>query len=86
MSKELLLSKFKELGFTLEDAGEFGYFFKFEELNFLYIPDDDENFLRLAVPNIFDVTADNRPLVMEVVKLVLINGITTRMEAHSQRM
>jgi len=68
MSKELLLSKFKELGFTLEDAGEFGYFFKFEELNFLYIPDeDDENFLRLAVPNIFDVTADNRPLVMEVV-------------------
>lgn len=68
MSKELVLSKFKELGFALEDAGELGYFFKFEELNFLYLPDeDDENFLRLAVPNIFDVTADNRSLVMDVV-------------------
>lgn len=68
MSKELILSKFEELGFALEDAGEFGYFFKFEELSFLYLPDeDDENFLRLAVPNIFDVTEENRSLVMDVV-------------------
>ncbi len=68
MSNELVLSKFEELGLTLEDAGEFGYFFKFEDLNFLYLPDeDDKNYLRLAVPNIFDVTADNRSLVMEVV-------------------
>ena len=68
MSKELVLSKFEELGLALEEAGEFGYLFKFEELNFLYLPDeDDENFLRLAVPNIFDVTAENRSLVMDVV-------------------
>ena len=74
MSKELVLSKFKELGFALEDAGEFGYFFKFEELNFLYLPDEnDENFLRLAVPNIFDVTADNRSLVMEVINVTNIS-------------
>ena len=68
MNKELVLSKFEELGFALKDAGEYGYFFKFEELNFLYLPDeDDENFLRLALPNVFDVTEDNRYLVMEVV-------------------
>ena len=68
MNKELLMSKFEELGFALEDTGDFGFFFNFEELHYLYIPDeDDEDFLRLAVPNIFDVTADNRSLVMEVV-------------------
>ena len=68
MSKELVLSKFEELGFALEDAGEFGYFFNYEELSYLYLPEeDDENFLRLAVPNIFDVTVENKPLVLEVV-------------------
>ncbi len=68
MNKDLVLSKFKELGFTLEDVGAYGYFFRFEDLSYLYLPDeDDENFLRLAVPNIFDVTADNKSLVMDVV-------------------
>lgn len=68
MGKELVLSKFKNLGFTLEEAGEYGYFFEFEDLNYLYLPDDDdENFIRLAVPNIFDVTSENRPLVLDVV-------------------
>lgn len=30
------------------------------------MPDDDENFLRFALSYIFDVTAENRPFVLEV--------------------
>lgn len=67
MSKELILAKIEELGFSIEEAGDFGYVFKYEELTILYMPDDDENFLRFAVPNIYDVTDENKPFVLEVV-------------------
>lgn len=67
MNKELVLSKLEELGFTLEEAGEYGHVFKFEDLIILYMPDDDENFLRFAIPNIFDVTDENKQMVLEIV-------------------
>lgn len=66
MSKELILKKLESLGFSVVNAHEFGYVFKYEELTLLYLPDDDENFLRFALPNIFDVTTENRPFVLEV--------------------
>ena len=68
MNKEKVLNQLEELGFALEEAGEYGYFFRFEGLNFLYMPDDDdENFLRFALPSIYDVTEENKDLVLEVV-------------------
>ena len=67
MSKELVLEKLESLGFSVVDAQEFGYVFEYEELTLLYMPDDDENFLRFALPYIFDVTAENKPFVLEVV-------------------
>lgn len=67
MSKEFILAKIEELGFSIEEAGDFGYVFKFEELTILYMPDDDVNFLRFAVPNIYDVTDENKRFVLEVV-------------------
>ena len=67
MNKELILSKLEDLGFMLEEAGEFGHIFKYEGLAILYMPDDDDNFLRFAVPSIFDVTDENKDFVMEVV-------------------
>ena len=67
MNEELILAKIEELGFSIEEAGDFGYVFKFEELTILYMPDDDENFLRFAVPNIYDVTDENKRFVLEVV-------------------
>lgn len=68
MNKEKVLNQLEELGFALEEVGEYGYFFKFEDLNILYMPDDDdENFMRFAVPNIYDVTEENKALVLEVV-------------------
>ena len=66
-TQELIFSKLEELGFTLEDAGDLGFIFRYEELNVLYMPDDDENFLRFAVPGIYDVTEENKALVFEVV-------------------
>lgn len=68
MNKEKVLELLEELGFALEEAGEYGYFFRFEGLNVLYMPDDDdENFLRFALPCIYDVTDENKNLVLEVV-------------------
>jgi hypothetical protein len=67
MSKELVLEKLESLGFSVVDAHKFGYVFEYEELTFLYMPDDDENFLRFALPNIFDVTTENRSFVLELV-------------------
>ena len=67
MSKELVLEKLESLGFSVVDAHEFGYVFEYEDLTFLYMPDDDENFLRFALPNIFDATTENRSFVLELV-------------------
>ena len=67
MSKELVLEKLESMGFSVVDAHEYGYVFEYEELTFLYMPDDDENFLRFALPNIFVVTAENRSFVLELV-------------------
>ena len=68
MNKEKVLAQLEELGFALEEAGEYGCFFRFEGLNVLYMPDDDdENFLRFALPSIYDVTEENKYLVLEVV-------------------
>lgn len=67
MKKELVLSKLEELGFELVEVGEHGYAFEFEKLTILYMPDDDEYFLRFAVPGIFDVTDENKDDVLDVV-------------------
>ena len=67
MSREFVLSKLEELGFETEEVGELGYCFKYEDLNVLYMPDGDENFLRFAVPKICDVTEENKAFVLEVV-------------------
>ena len=68
MYKELVLSKLEELGFTPKEVLECGYFFKYEELNMFYMPDDDDDeFLKFVLPYIYEVTEENKPFVMEVV-------------------
>lgn len=66
MDKNDVLEKLAELGFDLEEVTGTGYLFRFEELTFLYLPDEDDNTLRFAVPNIYDVTEENRIYVLEV--------------------
>ncbi len=67
MDKNEVLEKLEVLGFDIEEVPDFGYIFKFEGLTLLYMPDDDEDFLRFAAPNVFDVTDENRAFVLEVV-------------------
>lgn len=70
MNKQMVLSTLEELGFMTEEVGTSGYYFKFEDLGILYMPDDDDDFLRFAVPNIFDVTEENKPFVLDVINAV----------------
>ena len=67
MNTESVLSKLREEQFVLEKVGGSYYSFEYEELGFLFMPDGDDNFLRFAVPSIYDVTEENRPFVLEVV-------------------
>ena len=42
--------------------------FSYEDTNILYTPfEEDENFLHLAIPFIFDVTDENREAVLEAI-------------------
>ena len=62
------------MGFEPVELGDVGYAFKYESLNFIYMPDeDDEQFLRIAVPYMFDVTDENQ--VIEAVKTVLTSPL-----------
>lgn len=67
MEKEEVLEKLSVLGFDIEEVPNLGYIFKYEGLTLLYMPDDDEDFLRFAAPNVFEVTEENRPFVMEMI-------------------
>lgn len=64
--KEIILDQLKAMGFEPIELGDVGYVFKFEEMNYLYMPDDDdEYFLRIVVPHLFEVTDENRVAVLE---------------------
>ena len=67
MNKTDILETLGVLGFEVEEIPEFGFLFRYEGLALVYMPDSDENFLRFAVPNIYDVTDENKRFVLEVV-------------------
>lgn len=57
----------KKEGFCPEKT-EFGLQFKYETLDFIHFRDDqDENFLNIFFPQIFEVTAENRADVLDAV-------------------
>lgn len=59
--KEKILAAFDNLGFNLEDNESLGYHFYYEGINFLYMyNEDDENFLNISVPGIYDLKEDNK--------------------------
>ena len=59
--KEKILEAFDNLGFNLEDNESLGYHFYYEGINFLYMyNEDDEEFLNIAVPGIYDLEDDNK--------------------------
>lgn len=64
--KKNILEQLNAMGFEPIEVGDEGYVFKFEDLNYLYLPDEnDEQFLRIALPHLFEVTDENRVAVLE---------------------
>lgn len=59
--KEKILAAFENLGFNLEDNESLGYSFNYEGINYFYMyNEDDEDFLNISVPGIYDLEEDNR--------------------------
>lgn len=64
--KEIILDQLKAMGFEPIELEDVGYVFKYEDMNYLYMPDDDdEQFLRIVIPHLFEVTDENRVAVLE---------------------
>ncbi len=64
--KEIILDQLKVMGFEPVELGDVGYVFKYEDMNYLYMPDgDDEHFLRIVIPHLFEVTDENRTAVLD---------------------
>lgn len=71
MNHEIVSRHLKTMGFEVEEVPDFATLFHYEGLTFAAIwEDDDEHFLRLALPKIFDVTDDNRISILTVVNEV----------------
>lgn len=53
--QEKVMEALKNQGFKLEKEGEMGYSFEYESLGLLYLPsENDDTFLNLAVPSIWE--------------------------------
>ncbi len=65
--KETVLKTLQEMGFSLDEIEDFGYIFTHEDFNILYMPDDNEEFLRFSIPNIHEVTEENRSFLLDIV-------------------
>lgn len=64
--KEIILNQLKAMGFEPIELGDLGHVFKYDGTNYLYMPDDeDEQFLRIVIPHLFDVTDENRVAVLD---------------------
>lgn len=64
--KDIILGQLNAMGFEPIELGDAGFVFKYDDLNYLYTPDeDDEQFLRIAIPHLFEVTDENRVAVLE---------------------
>lgn len=64
--KEIILDQLKAMGFEPIELGDVGFVFKYEDMNYLYMPDDDdEQFLRIVIPHLFEVTDENRVAVLD---------------------
>lgn len=53
--KEKIFETLRTMGFEVEEMEDFGYGFQYEGINYLYMPnDEDEDFLSISIPAIMD--------------------------------
>lgn len=70
---KLMIDFLAEEGFRPHET-EFGIAFKYEGLNFLYFKDsEDEQYFRLMMPAIFEVTEDNEDMILKAMNEVNSN-------------
>ena len=70
---KLMINFLAEEGFRPHET-EFGIAFKYEGFNFLYFKDeDDEQYFRLMMPAIFEVTEDNEDMILKAMNEVNSN-------------
>lgn len=72
---ELVKEFLSEEGFRYEVNEKNGNIdFKYEMKNYFYVNNDEDNeYFQLVMPNIFDVTEDNRDIALEAANKVNIN-------------
>lgn len=59
--KDKILEAFENLGFNLKDTESLGYTFNYESINYIYMyNEDDEDFLSISVPGIYDLEENNK--------------------------
>ena len=67
--KEKVMEVFAELGFKLEQMDDLGYEFSYEGTNFIFMPSaDDEDFLNICVPGIYDLEEESPLTFIELMK------------------
>lgn len=68
MDKTKVMDALHRLGFQLTEYPDFGYVFRYEGLNvFLYFDGDDNEFIRMTLPCIFEGNDDNRIFLLDLV-------------------
>lgn len=71
MTRDLVVNFLREEGFCPKVDNDGDVIFKCEGRNFLYFGNEEDNdFFQLAMPAIFDVTEDNREMVLEACNAV----------------
>ena len=72
-TSEMVLEFLKKEGFLPEvDADDGSIWFKYQMMTYLFMnnDDDEKEFFQLVMPNIYEVTEDNRDMVLEAANKV----------------
>ena len=70
---EMVLDFLRKEGFCPEvDPDNGNIVFKYQMMTFIFLNNDeeDEEFFQLCMPNIYDVTEDNREMVLEAMNII----------------
>lgn len=71
--KEQILQAFDELGFKMNPVEEVGYEFNYEGSTFLYMVNEDEDFLNIAIPGILEINEERKDVCHELMDKINSN-------------
>ena len=68
--KEKIVEALRDLGFILEEVSGIGYHFKFEAVNMFYLNSEDEKFVSIIGPGIFETEHSDMEVVYKTMEKV----------------